>query len=84
MAIKIAVIYDNNLVDERLQKDWGFSALIECGDKKILFDTGEDGRILLNNMEILGILPQIIGIVFISHADHDHVNGLHLYHRYVR
>lgn len=76
MAIKITVIYDNNLVDERLQKDWGFSALIECGDKNILFDTGEDGRILLNNMEKLGILPQIIDIVFISHADHDHVNGL--------
>lgn len=66
MAIKITVIYDNNLVDERLQKDWGFSALIECGDKNILFDTGEDGRILLNNMEKFGILLQIIDIVYIT------------------
>ncbi len=78
MALKITIVYDNTQpVLEGLQADWGFSALVEVGnEKKILFDTGANGRILLNNMNVLGIVPSSIDEVFISHAHHDHVGGL--------
>ncbi len=75
--MKITIIYDNTASREDLQPDWGFSALIEVKDTpKILFDTGADGRILLNNMKKLEIDPASIDEVFISHAHFDHIGGL--------
>lgn len=43
---------------------------------RFLFDTGGNGKILLNNMEKLGIDPVSIDEVFISHAHFDHTGGL--------
>jgi 7,8-dihydropterin-6-yl-methyl-4-(beta-D-ribofuranosyl)aminobenzene 5'-phosphate synthase len=75
-VITITIVYDNYLVDERLRSDWGFSALIQYGDHTLLFDTGGNGLILLQNMRILGIdLLQIDGVV-LSHAHDDHTGGL--------
>jgi 7,8-dihydropterin-6-yl-methyl-4-(beta-D-ribofuranosyl)aminobenzene 5'-phosphate synthase len=75
--MKITIIFDNTLpVTKSLQSDWGFAALIEIGNLRILFDTGANGFILLNNMKILGIEPTSIDEVFISHPHHDHVGGL--------
>jgi 7,8-dihydropterin-6-yl-methyl-4-(beta-D-ribofuranosyl)aminobenzene 5'-phosphate synthase len=50
--------------------------LIEADGKKILFDTGADSPTLLHNMEKLGIDPETIDEVVISHAHGDHVDGL--------
>lgn len=75
--MKITIIYDNTAFKKDLQADWGFSALVEVEDTpKILFDTGTNGRILLNNMEKLKIEPASIDEVFISHAHFDHTGGL--------
>ena len=75
--MKITIIYDNTVFKGNLQSDWGFSALIEIENTpKILFDTGANGRILLSNMEKLGIDPISIDEVFISHAHFDHTGGL--------
>ncbi len=78
MMIKITIVFDNSPpVIEGLQSDWGFAALVEVGaDRRILFDTGADGKILLDNMAVLGIDPASIDDVFISHAHHDHTGGL--------
>ncbi len=73
--MKITIIYDNTTVNEELHPDWGFAALIEYQQKKILFDTGANGEILLANMEKLGINPEIIADVVISHAHFDHTGG---------
>ncbi len=35
--MKITLIYDNEVFKSGLQNDWGFSALIEIEDRKILF-----------------------------------------------
>jgi len=51
-------------------------ALIEAKGKRILFDTGGSGFILLSNMSKLEILPKEIDEVFISHAHFDHTGGL--------
>lgn len=74
--IKITIVYDNTAFRKDLQADWGFSALIEAKEKRILFDTGADGSILFSNMQKLKIDPQSINEVFISHAHWDHVGGL--------
>jgi 7,8-dihydropterin-6-yl-methyl-4-(beta-D-ribofuranosyl)aminobenzene 5'-phosphate synthase len=73
---KLTVVYDNNPLVESLQHDWGFSCLIEYGEDKILFDTGENGHILLSNMATLGIDPRTIDHIVLSHFHHDHTGGL--------
>jgi len=50
--------------------------LIESDGKKILFDTGAKGDILLGNMTLLGIDPMGVNEVFISHSHWDHTGGL--------
>ena len=74
--MKITIIYDNETWEKGLKADWGFSCLVEAYDKKILFDTGANGSILLHNMQRLDIDPTIIEEVFISHAHGDHTGGL--------
>jgi len=75
--MKITIIYDNTVFREDLKTDWGFSCLVETENTpKILFDTGADGKILLNNMEKLGIDPLSIEEIFISHLHSDHTGGL--------
>jgi len=73
---RIEIIYDNTSAREGMKPDWGFAALIKAHGKTVLFDTGGNGRILLDNMKILGIAPQSISDVFISHSHFDHIGGL--------
>ncbi|MBN1303649.1 MAG: MBL fold metallo-hydrolase, partial [Anaerolineales bacterium] len=74
--LTITVVYDNNPYDQRLKSAWGFSALIEYHDQLLLFDTGGDGYLLMENMRILGIDPTCIDSVVLSHAHEDHTGGL--------
>jgi 7,8-dihydropterin-6-yl-methyl-4-(beta-D-ribofuranosyl)aminobenzene 5'-phosphate synthase len=72
----ISVIYDNTQYEKRCKAGWGFSSLIELGEKNILFDTGAEGRILLHNMEKMKVNPQDIDGIFLSHEHWDHTGGL--------
>jgi 7,8-dihydropterin-6-yl-methyl-4-(beta-D-ribofuranosyl)aminobenzene 5'-phosphate synthase len=74
--VTITVTYDNKSYDPDLTSDWGFSCLIEGCEKTILFDTGGNGEILSKNMQKLGINPEEIDIIVLSHIHGDHVNGL--------
>ena len=74
--IRMTIVYDNHSFKEDLEKDWGFSCFIKGFEKSILFDTGKNGHILLSNMEKLGIRPEEIDLVFLSHAHKDHTDGL--------
>ena len=74
--MKVTIIYDNEVWKEGLRADWGFSCLVEADNKKILFDTGANGALLLDNMKKLDIDPAKIDDIFISHAHHDHTGGL--------
>lgn len=75
-TITMTIVYDNNSSRPDLRAAWGFGCFIEGLEKNILFDTGGDGRILLSNMERLGISPQQVNIVFLSHVHGDHTGGL--------
>jgi len=72
----VTVVYDNYSSKKGLQTAWGFSCLVRGWGKTILFDTGGDGRLLLSNMGELGIDPQEIDMVVLSHIHGDHVGGL--------
>jgi 7,8-dihydropterin-6-yl-methyl-4-(beta-D-ribofuranosyl)aminobenzene 5'-phosphate synthase len=74
--MKITIIYDNETWQPGLEADWGFSCLVEAEGRRWLFDTGAKGAILLANMEHIGIDPQTITAIFISHAHWDHMGGL--------
>lgn len=74
--LRITIVYDNNPFNSRLKTTWGFSALVEYREQTLLFDTGGDGRILLENMRVLGIDPARIQSVILSHAHGDHTGGL--------
>lgn len=73
--MKLSVIYDNE-AKEGLQSGWGFACLIETDEHKILFDTGWDGHLLLENMNKLLKDPKSIDILVLSHQHWDHVGGV--------
>jgi len=79
--MKVTIIYDNTTSRTDLEADWGFSALVKIKERKILFDTGANGRILLSNMQKLKINPKEIKDVFISHLHRDHTGGLSFFLR---
>jgi 7,8-dihydropterin-6-yl-methyl-4-(beta-D-ribofuranosyl)aminobenzene 5'-phosphate synthase len=75
-GLTLTILYDNNEYDERLETAWGFSCLVEGLEKTILFDTGGDSAMLLRNMRELGIDPQDVEAIVISHIHYDHLGGL--------
>lgn len=75
-SIRAVVVYDNNRYDDRLKTDWGFSCYLEGLEKIILFDTGGNGKILISNLEKMGLTPEKIEVVVLSHIHGDHTGGL--------
>ena len=74
--IKIEVLFDNYCLDSHLKPGWGYSALVTTLAETILFDTGADGKILMSNMQAMGVDKDKLGKVFISHYHDDHMGGL--------
>jgi 7,8-dihydropterin-6-yl-methyl-4-(beta-D-ribofuranosyl)aminobenzene 5'-phosphate synthase len=70
------------VVDDAVQRSspfWGehgLAILIETEGKRLLFDTGQSGTVLLRNLGLLGVDPGTIDALAISHAHYDHTGGL--------
>ena len=75
-AVEIFVIVDNYSKAKGFLNDWGFSCLVKSDNESILFDTGNDGRILLTNMKPFGLDPRNFNKIFLSHDHHDHTGGI--------
>jgi len=74
--ISITVIYDNYQINPDLTPSWGFSCVIKKPQNNILFDTGGNSSILLDNMQKMAIAASEIDLVVISHIQGDHLGGL--------
>ncbi len=74
--IILTVIFDNIAYTSDLTTEWGYSCVIQTDKDTILFDTGSNGKILLQNMAKLKIDPKSIQSVIISHTHWDHLGGL--------
>lgn len=73
----MTILYDNRTIRDDLLPSHGFSCMVENDQgKRVLFDTGESGPLLLANMQRLGIDPSTIEKVILSHEHYDHVGGL--------
>jgi len=77
--INITVIFDNNPYKKGLETSWGFSCVISGTENTILFDTGGDGKLLLENMSKMGIDANNIETVVLSHIHGDHTGGLEMF-----
>ena len=75
-TITITIVFDNYRSEPDLVTAWGFACVVEGLEETILFDTGGNGGILLHNMQTLGIEPETIDTVVLSHFHGDHVDGL--------
>jgi 7,8-dihydropterin-6-yl-methyl-4-(beta-D-ribofuranosyl)aminobenzene 5'-phosphate synthase len=70
------------VVDDAVQRSspfWGehgLAFLIETEGKRLLFDTGQSGTILLRNLGLLGVDPETVDALAISHGHYDHTGGL--------
>ena len=74
--LRLYVVFNNVPDKASLETGWGFSCLIEGLDKAVLFDTGGNGDILLSNMQQLGLDPEGVDAVVLSHIHSDHTGGL--------
>jgi 7,8-dihydropterin-6-yl-methyl-4-(beta-D-ribofuranosyl)aminobenzene 5'-phosphate synthase len=73
---QITVLYDAFGRESTMRKDWGFSALVEVGGKRILFDTGNNSDILAHNVKADGADLTELDFVIMSHRHGDHMGGL--------
>jgi len=74
--MKLTIVYDNN-AKPGFKCGWGFSCFIETKNKKkVLFDTGDNPKKLLFNLNKLDIYPKDIDILIISHEHWDHTGGM--------
>jgi len=74
--VLVAIVYDHYRYNPALRVSSGFACLIKTPTATLLFDTGTHGPTLLYNLEQLGIDPEEIDSIVISHIDNDHIGGL--------
>ncbi len=72
--VEMTVLVDN-IASEPLTAEWGLSILITAGDRRILLDTGSSS-VFARNAELLGIDLAAVDTGVLSHAHHDHADGL--------
>src|SRR5215207_2545605 len=73
---RVTILYDAFGDRPGLERDWGFSVLIEYGGRRILFDAGNDGQVFARNVRRLGVDLRRLDFAVISHRHADHTGGL--------
>ena len=73
---QITILYDAFGNSSAMRADWGFSAFIEYGGKRILFDTGNNAEIFAKNVKAARIDLGKLDFAMISHRHGDHTSGL--------
>jgi 7,8-dihydropterin-6-yl-methyl-4-(beta-D-ribofuranosyl)aminobenzene 5'-phosphate synthase len=74
---RVTILYDAIGKSAQLKHGWGYSALIEYGGRRILFDTGGRLNDFASNVKSLGVDLTRLDFVVLSHRHGDHTSGLH-------
>lgn len=74
---RVTILYDAFGKPSTLKRGWGYSALVEYGGKRVLFDTGSDGDDFAYNVRTLGVDLTRLDFVVLTHRHGDHTSGLH-------
>jgi 7,8-dihydropterin-6-yl-methyl-4-(beta-D-ribofuranosyl)aminobenzene 5'-phosphate synthase len=73
---RITILYDAFGKSPAMARDWGYSAFVEYGGKRILFDTGNDPDVLARNAKAKGVDLARLDFVVLSHRHGDHMGGM--------
>ena len=76
----VTVLVDNN-AREGLTAAHGLSLYVETDGRRILFDFGPKGELLLQNAEALGVDLSKVDFAVLSHGHYDHSGGLEAFLR---
>ena len=71
--MEVKILFNGSSNHDGLSVGWGLSFLI---DNKIVFDTGEKGHLLINNINKLKVDLLLVEAVVVSHDHWDHTGGL--------
>lgn len=71
---KLTILVDN-IADQGLRYEHGFSCWVEVGGRKVLFDTGQ-GAAFAENAEKMGVDIGEADLIVLSHGHYDHSGGL--------
>lgn len=74
--ISLSIVFDNYAYKEGFPTLWGFSCFVQTPEVSFLFDTGSNGRVLLRNMQRMGIDLTQADSVILSHPHWDHIGGI--------
>lgn len=72
----VTIVVDNFCQRQGLYAEWGFSAFIRTPSGNLLWDTGGILHVLLHNLRALGIRPEGVENLALSHGHFDHASGL--------
>jgi 7,8-dihydropterin-6-yl-methyl-4-(beta-D-ribofuranosyl)aminobenzene 5'-phosphate synthase len=75
-SVRITILYDAFGKRSAVEKDWGYSAFVEYGGKRMLFDTGDNPEILAKNAKAEGVDLSRLDFVVLSHRHGDHMGGM--------
>jgi 7,8-dihydropterin-6-yl-methyl-4-(beta-D-ribofuranosyl)aminobenzene 5'-phosphate synthase len=77
MPARVTIIYDAFGKAPAMKHGWGYSALVEYGGKRILFDTGGHLDDFAANAKALNVDLTRLDFVVLTHRHGDHTSGLH-------
>jgi 7,8-dihydropterin-6-yl-methyl-4-(beta-D-ribofuranosyl)aminobenzene 5'-phosphate synthase len=75
-ATRLTILFDAFGRPSSLKRGWGYSALVEYGGQRVLFDTGGRAAEFAHNVSALGVDLKRLDFVVLSHRHNDHTAGL--------
>ena len=73
---RVTILFDAFGRPSDLRRGWGYSALVEYGGRRILFDTGSNAANFEHNVKTLGVDLTKLDFALLSHRHNDHTAGL--------
>lgn len=73
--MKVSILTDNMVYKRGFLGEHGMSLLIDAGEKRYLFDTGQS-QVFLHNAAKLGVDLKDLDGVILSHGHYDHCGGM--------